>query len=128
MLRRLGRIYLFYGTGLSADTSYADRIAELQCLTFLTNSDAHSPYVNKLAREFNRFKMENISFDELKMAIIREKEENLFSMWECRLRKENTTKAHASVVSALYNKREHNEKLEMFMRRNHKEGCKRQGQ
>lgn len=63
----------FIELGLSADTSYADRIAELQCLTFLTNSDAHSPYVNKLAREFNRFKMENISFDELKMAIIREK-------------------------------------------------------
>jgi uncharacterized protein (TIGR00375 family) len=63
----------FMELGLSADTSYADRISELQCLTFLTNSDAHSPYVNKLAREFNRFKMENISFDELKMAIIREK-------------------------------------------------------
>jgi uncharacterized protein (TIGR00375 family) len=63
----------FMELGLSADTSYADRIAELQCLTFLTNSDAHSPYVNKLAREFNRFKMEDVSFDELKMAIIREK-------------------------------------------------------
>jgi len=63
----------FIELGLSADTSYADRIAELQCLTFLTNSDAHSPYVNKLAREFTRFKMENVSFDELKMAIIREK-------------------------------------------------------
>lgn len=59
--------------GLSADTSYADRISELSCLTFLTNSDAHSPYVNKLAREFNRFEMEIISFDELSMAIIREK-------------------------------------------------------
>jgi uncharacterized protein (TIGR00375 family) len=63
----------FLELGLSADTSYADRITELQCLTFLTNSDAHSPYVNKLAREFNRFKMEDVSFDELKMAIIREK-------------------------------------------------------
>jgi uncharacterized protein (TIGR00375 family) len=66
------KIY-FIELGLSADTSYADRIAELQCLTFLTNSDAHSPYVNKLAREFNRFKMDDINFDELKMAIIREK-------------------------------------------------------
>ena len=63
----------FMELGLSADTSYADRISELQCLTFLTNSDAHSPYVNKLAREFNRFEMEDTSFDELKMAIIREK-------------------------------------------------------
>ena len=63
----------FLELGLSADTSYADRIAELKCLTYLSNSDAHSPYVNKLAREFNRFEMEDISFDELKMAIIREK-------------------------------------------------------
>jgi uncharacterized protein (TIGR00375 family) len=63
----------FLELGLSADTSYADRISELSCLTFLTNSDAHSPYVNKLAREFTRFEMEDISFDELKMAIIREK-------------------------------------------------------
>ncbi len=61
----------FIELGLSADTSYADRIAELSCLTFLTNSDAHSPYVNKLAREFNRFEMKDISFEELKMAIIR---------------------------------------------------------
>jgi len=67
-----GYIYLIE-LGLSADTSYADRISELSCLTFLTNSDAHSPYVNKLAREFNRFEMEDISFDELSMAIIREK-------------------------------------------------------
>ena len=63
----------FLELGLSADTSYADRIAELKCLTFLSNSDAHSPYANKLAREFNRFEMKDISFDELKMAIIREK-------------------------------------------------------
>ncbi|HEY9246948.1 MAG TPA: phosphotransferase, partial [Candidatus Methanoperedens sp.] len=63
----------FIELGLSADTSYADRISELSCLTFLSNSDAHSPYVNKLAREFNRFEMEDISFDELRMAIIREK-------------------------------------------------------
>jgi uncharacterized protein (TIGR00375 family) len=67
-----GYIYLIE-LGLSADTSYADRISELSCLTFLTNSDAHSPYVNKLAREFNRFEMGDISFDELSMAIIREK-------------------------------------------------------
>ncbi len=63
----------FIELGLSADTSYADRISELSCLTFLSNSDAHSPYVNKLAREFNRFEMKDTSFDELKMAIIREK-------------------------------------------------------
>jgi uncharacterized protein (TIGR00375 family) len=63
----------FLELGLSADTAYADRIEELRCLTFLSNSDAHSPYINKLAREFNRFEMTDISFDELRMAIIREK-------------------------------------------------------
>jgi uncharacterized protein (TIGR00375 family) len=63
----------FMELGLSADTSYADRISELSCLTFLSNSDAHSPYVNKLAREFNRFEMNEVTFDELRMAIIREK-------------------------------------------------------
>ncbi len=67
-----GYIYLIE-LGLSADTSYADRISELRCLTFLSNSDAHSPYVNKLAREFNRFEMNDMGFDELKMAIVREK-------------------------------------------------------
>ncbi len=63
----------FIELGLSADTSYADRISELGCLTFLSNSDAHSPYVNKLAREFNRFEMNDVTFEELRMAIIREK-------------------------------------------------------
>lgn len=66
------KIY-FIELGLSADTSYADRISELTCHTFLSNSDAHSPYVNKLAREFNRFEMNDITFDELKMAIVRQK-------------------------------------------------------
>ncbi len=68
----MAKYIYFIELGLSADTSYADRIPELRCLTFLSNSDAHSPYVNKLAREFNRFEMNDISFDELRMAIIRE--------------------------------------------------------
>lgn len=63
----------FIELGLSADTLYADRISELRCLTFLTNSDAHSPYVNKLAREFNRFEIQEMSFEELRKAIIRKK-------------------------------------------------------
>ncbi|KCZ73703.1 TIGR00375 family protein [Candidatus Methanoperedens nitroreducens] len=69
----LAEYIYFIELGLSADTSYADRIPELRCLTFLSNSDAHSPYVNKLAREFNRFEMNDITFDELRMAIIRER-------------------------------------------------------
>lgn len=62
----------FIELGLSADTSYADHISELHHLTYLTNSDAHSPWPNKLAREFTRFKMNQPSFDELKKAIHRQ--------------------------------------------------------
>ena len=61
----------FIELGLSADSDYADRIAELKDLTFLTNSDAHSPWPIRLAREFNRFKMASISYEELRKAILR---------------------------------------------------------
>ncbi len=61
----------FVELGLSADSDYADRIGELQRLTFLTNSDAHSPWPNKLAREFTRFEVPEITFDGLKKAILR---------------------------------------------------------
>ncbi len=61
----------FVELGLSADTDYADRIAELERLTFLTNSDAHSPYPVRLAREFNRFEMNDITYAELRKAILR---------------------------------------------------------
>jgi uncharacterized protein (TIGR00375 family) len=61
----------FVELGLSADTDMADRISELHRLTFLTNSDAHSPWPNKLAREFNRFRVEDITFSELKKAVLR---------------------------------------------------------
>ena len=47
----------FIELGLSADTDYADRIAELSTRTFLSNSDAHSPRSNKLAREFNQMEL-----------------------------------------------------------------------
>ncbi|UCF08716.1 MAG: phosphotransferase, partial [Thermoplasmata archaeon] len=61
----------FVELGLSADTDYADRIAELQKLTFLTNSDAHSANAVKIAREFNRFHMKDITYGELRKAILR---------------------------------------------------------
>ncbi len=63
----------FLELGLSADSDYADRISELHGLTFLTNSDAHSPYPFRLAREFNRFEVEDATFEEIKMALLREK-------------------------------------------------------
>ena len=62
----------FLELGLSADSDYADRIEELHRLTFLSNSDAHSPWSNKLAREFNQINVPEVSFEGLKKAILRE--------------------------------------------------------
>ncbi len=61
----------FVELGLSADTDFADKIKELHRLTFLTNSDCHSPHPVRLAREFNRFQVEDATFDEIKKAILR---------------------------------------------------------
>jgi uncharacterized protein (TIGR00375 family) len=61
----------FVELGLSADTDYADTIEELRRLTFLTNSDSHSPHPVRLAREFTRFEVEDATFEEIKKAILR---------------------------------------------------------
>lgn len=53
--------------GLSSDTFLADEISELETKTFITNSDAHS--LPKIAREYNKILLEDISFKELMMAI-----------------------------------------------------------
>ncbi|NLJ33660.1 MAG: TIGR00375 family protein [Firmicutes bacterium] len=53
--------------GLSADTFLADRIAESQQLTFLSNSDAHS--LGKLAREYNVIRCREASYEELMAAL-----------------------------------------------------------
>ncbi len=57
----------FLELGLSADTEMADHIEELNDLTFLTNSDAHSAM--RLGREFNRIELEDHSFQALESAI-----------------------------------------------------------
>lgn len=62
----------FAELGLSADTDLADKIKELHRLTFLTNSDCHSPHPVRLAREFNRFQVKDATFQEVKKAILRE--------------------------------------------------------
>ncbi|MBN2013839.1 MAG: TIGR00375 family protein [Candidatus Altiarchaeota archaeon] len=59
----------FLELGLSADTYMADRIPELQDLTFMSNSDTHSPWPHRLGREFNRVKMKELSFREIKQAL-----------------------------------------------------------
>lgn len=53
--------------GLSSDTFLADQISELETKSFLTNSDAHS--LPKIAREYNKLQVEDISFKELMKAI-----------------------------------------------------------
>ena len=53
--------------GLSADTELADHISELETRTFVTNSDAHS--LPKIAREYNKILVKDISYKELVMAL-----------------------------------------------------------
>ena len=53
--------------GLSSDTELADHISELETRTFVTNSDAHS--LPKIAREYNKVLLEDISFKELLKAL-----------------------------------------------------------
>lgn len=53
--------------GLSSDTYLADTISELETKTFVTNSDAHS--LPKIAREYNKMLVEDISFKEIVKAL-----------------------------------------------------------
>ena len=53
--------------GLSSDTFLADQISELETRTFVTNSDAHS--LPKIAREYNKILVEDISFKEVVKAL-----------------------------------------------------------
>lgn len=62
----------FMELGLSADTNMADRISELHNLTFTSNSDSHSPWPNKMGREFNTLQLKEITFEEVKKALKRE--------------------------------------------------------
>jgi len=56
----------FLELGLSADSSYANKISELHDLVYLSNSDAHSPFPYRLAREFNTMDLHELSFEGLK--------------------------------------------------------------
>jgi len=64
----------FLELGLSADTYLADRIPELQDITFMSNSDTHSPWPHRLGREFNRVQIKELNFNEIKKAINHEGE------------------------------------------------------
>ncbi|MFH0861888.1 MAG: TIGR00375 family protein [Candidatus Altiarchaeota archaeon] len=68
---RLKRVR-FLELGLSADADSADRVAELSGLTYMSNSDCHSPWPHRLGREFNRILVKEPTFDEIRKAICRE--------------------------------------------------------
>lgn len=63
--------------GLSADTYLADNISELENKIFLTNSDAHS--LPKIAREYNKILVNDISFKEFLKAIKNEDERKILT-------------------------------------------------
>ena len=61
----------FIELGLSANTNLADRLECLKNVSFLSNSDAHSQDPRSLGREFNRFDIDNPSYEEIMLAIKR---------------------------------------------------------
>lgn len=61
----------FLELGLSANTDLADRLDCLKNVTFLSNSDAHSQSPRALGREFNKFEIDNPSFEEILLGIKR---------------------------------------------------------
>ncbi|MDY6770589.1 MAG: TIGR00375 family protein [Candidatus Nanohaloarchaea archaeon] len=61
----------FLELGLSADTAFADRISDHNDITFLSNSDAHSPWPHRMGREFNRLQVDELAFDEVRKALHR---------------------------------------------------------
>jgi len=63
----------FLELGLSADSDMADKIEELQDLSFLTNSDAHSPWPHRLGREFNEMEVKDLTFNGIKDSIANNK-------------------------------------------------------
>lgn len=69
----------FIELGLSADTFFADLMKENHSYAFLSSSDAHSPWPNRLGREFNKIKMKKPCFKELKKAL-EEREEKLVTL------------------------------------------------
>ena len=68
----------FLELGLSADTDLADRIEDLQDITFVSNSDAHSQGPQSLGREFNRLDIEIPSFEEVRKAMERREGEKSY--------------------------------------------------
>lgn len=62
----------FLELGLSADSAFADAITEHHDLTYVSFSDAHSPWPHRLGREFTRFEVQGEGFAEVRKALERE--------------------------------------------------------
>ncbi len=67
----------FIELGLSANTELADRLDSLNNVSFLSNSDAHSQEPSSLGREFNRFNIDEPSFEEILLALNRKDGRNI---------------------------------------------------
>jgi uncharacterized protein (TIGR00375 family) len=64
-------------TGLSSDPLMNWRISELDDYCLMSNSDAHSPWIWRIGREFNAFELKKITYSEIFNAI-KKKDENRF--------------------------------------------------
>jgi uncharacterized protein (TIGR00375 family) len=64
---------------LSADSYFADLIADNHNYQFVTASDSHSPWPHRIGREFMRIKMKEPNFKSLKKAF-EQKEERLVTL------------------------------------------------
>lgn len=69
----------FIELGLSADSYFADLVKENHNYSFVSFSDAHSPWPYRMGREFTRMKLKEASFKEVKRAL-KEKEEKLITL------------------------------------------------
>ncbi|MEK6941426.1 MAG: phosphotransferase, partial [archaeon] len=76
---KMGGKLLFIELGLSADTDFADTISENHNYAFLSSSDAHSPWPNRIGREFNRIKMRKPDYKNLVKALS-ERDEKLIEL------------------------------------------------
>lgn len=91
----------FMELGLSADSTMSDFIEDHKNFAYLSNSDSHSPWPYRIGREFNRIKMKQASFKELKKAL-QEREEKTITLNVGLNPKEG--KYHCTACNACYEK------------------------
>jgi uncharacterized protein (TIGR00375 family) len=67
----------FVELGLSADSDLADTIERNHQFSFLSSSDAHSPWPHRMGREFNTIQMKHPSYKELRKAVVKKELERI---------------------------------------------------